>query len=476
VNPDAIVDASQELTVLSFATRLLLADLERETLIERGLESLADFAKAPTAAIFFLDAGRGQLGAGGSLGCDGASGALPIAVSGSPFEEVFRSKQPRSFPLAFRGGLPCPVAESPADGSCLCVPLIEAHNRVIGVVTLEQPAAQLLDPVALQCLLIVQSVLAISLENARALADLKTLHAQLETLNLAKTKMIDHLSHELKTPLTILSASSQLLRKPGIRQKDERAASVLDRMQRSIDRLLDLEAEAGDIAKQKEFQEKCLLDGLLGRCRDLVDGLAEEREDLVSSGTALSRRIAEIYSTGGDQTEATILFHEWIPRAIASWQDSFRHRKVRLETDLGAVPAIVMPESPLSKAFRGLVRNAIENTPDGGEVRIELEERGGSVWLRVRDNGLGMDEELQRHLFHGFVHAGSTDDYSSGRPYDFRAGGQGLDLLRTKLFSERYGFRLTFESRPGAGSVFCLEFPASMVLTSPAETDTREGR
>jgi signal transduction histidine kinase len=134
-----------------------------------------------------------------------------------------------------------------------------------------------------------------------------------------------------------------------------------------------------------------------------------------------------------------------------------------------------MPESPLYKAFRGLVRNAIESTPDGGTILIDLQEQNGSVTLRVRDNGIGMEEDLQEHLFHGFVHAGSTEDYSSGRQYDFKAGGQGLDLLRTKLFSERYGFRITFESKVGAGSVFCLEFPAPMLLTRPKETCKREG-
>ena len=193
--------------------------------------------------------------------------------------------------------------------------------------------------------------------------------------------------------------------------------------------------------------------------------MADEQGASHSWRAGLSRRIEELYSSDSDEGEQSIVLHEWVPRALASWEASFRHRNIRLELDLGLAPAIHMPESPLYKTFGGLVRNAIEGTPDGGAVRIELQEQDGSVYLRVRDSGIGMDEESQRHLFHGFVHAGSTEDYSSRRPYDFKAGGKGLDLLRAKLFSERYGFRITFESKIGLGSVFSLEFPGPMLLT-----------
>src|SRR4029453_12775282 len=111
------------------------------------------------------------------------------------------------------------------------------------------------------------------------------------------------------------------------------------------------------------------------------------------------------------------------------------------------------------KAFGGFWPNAMEAPPDGGTISLTLREVSGNVNLDIRDTGVGIDTELQKHLFHGFIHAGSTDRYSSGRPYDFGAGGKGLDLQRLKLFSERYGFKLSFASKVGAGSVFSLEFP-----------------
>ena len=82
-------------------------------------------------------------------------------------------------------------------------------------------------------------------------------------------------------------------------------------------------------------------------------------------------------------------------------------------------------------------------------------------------------EEIEQ-LFHGFFHTGDTGDYSSGKPFDFKAGGKGLDLLRSKLFSERYGFDIQVESEYGAGSVFSLKFPPSMLSPTPATANARE--
>jgi len=150
-----------------------------------------------------------------------------------------------------------------------------------------------------------------------------------------------------------------------------------------------------------------------------------------------------------------------------------------LDLDLCQSPAVRMPEAPLRKAFSGLVRNAVENTSDGGTIRVELDRQGDALFLRVRDFGVGLKEEEKRQLFHGFVHAGDTQDYSSGRPFDFRAGGKGLDLLRTKLFSERYGFDIQVESEYGTGSIFSLQFPASMLNLepeNPSERERKDGR
>jgi hypothetical protein len=56
-------------------------------------------------------------------------------------------------------------------------------------------------------------------------------------------------------------------------------------------------------------------------------------------------------------------------------------------------------------------------------------------------------EENKVSLFDGFSPAREIDLYASKRPYDFGAGGKGLDLLRMKLYGERFGFELSMASQ-----------------------------
>ncbi|HXV83211.1 MAG TPA: ATP-binding protein [Candidatus Binatia bacterium] len=461
-------DARQELALLSFAIRLILADLDHRLLIERGLESFADFGRCDKVAIFLLDPSGETLTVGGCIGSKPGDTLISFPIAGTPFEEVLGSKQSGQFQLKHLAGAPCPSYDSGQPGrQCLCVPLVEANNRALGAVAFDQPARASLDSTAMQCLLILQSVLAISIENARALARLQQAHDELQTLNQAKTKMINHLSHELKTPLAIISASAKILTRPSVGRDEQRWSSALERMERSIGRLIELEAEANDIAQHRDLRAKNLLATMIRQCRDLLEATADEGEAPKSLYERLTHRLEEIFSSLRDNQVASIVLGQWVPEVLAAMEPLYRHRNVRLELDLCQSPAVCMPEAPLRKVFSGLVRNAIENTPDGGLIRVELDRRSDALCLRVRDYGIGIKEEEKKQLFHGFVHTGDTQDYSSGRPFDFRAGGKGLDLLRSKLFSEQFGFDIQVESEYGAGSIFTLEFPPDMLGSAP---------
>jgi len=72
--------------------------------------------------------------------------------------------------------------------------------------------------------------------------------------------------------------------------------------------------------------------------------------------------------------------------------------------------------------------------------------RGEGSLLQVRDYGIGIPEEAQKRVFEGFVSTRDTMAYSTKKPFDFMAGGKGADLLRMKIFSERYHFTLEMSS------------------------------
>jgi signal transduction histidine kinase len=352
--------------------------------------------------------------------------------------------------------------------SILSMPLIGARDELVGVIQVlnkqEQGRFDREDEALLRGL---TAHISVAIERASLIEAYIEKDRVLELQNAAKTKMIDHLSHELKTPLAVVSASCALLRKLAATQAPERAHAIADRAQRAIDRLVELQMEASDIAQQRSVKDAILLTGLLRRCHDLLASVIDEHSDEHSVPDVVhqrvAQRIAEIYAGDADHQAEPVLLDAWAPTVLESLRGAFTHRQIILDLALDACSAVCLPESLLFKAFRGLLRNAIEATPDGGSIVVSVGEAGGHVRLAIQDSGVGIDPELQGQLFYGFVHAGTTDDYSSGRPYDFGAGGKGLDLQRIKLFSERYGFGLSFTSQVGVGSVFTLDFPPALL-------------
>jgi signal transduction histidine kinase len=127
-------------------------------------------------------------------------------------------------------------------------------------------------------------------------------------------------------------------------------------------------------------------------------------------------------------------------------EPSFTHRLVELQTAFEPVPVISIPVDVLSKVVDGLVKNAIENTPDQGKIEVMVQPNGEGAELIVRDFGVGITEDNKRRIFEGFFTTQETLDYSSKKPFDFNAGGKGADLLRMKIFAERFNFRIDMES------------------------------
>ena len=105
---------------------------------------------------------------------------------------------------------------------------------------------------------------------------------------------------------------------------------------------------------------------------------------------------------------------------------------------------ITANRSALEKVCSGILRNAVENTPDQGRIEVTAKIEVDQMVIRFRD--FGVTAENQRLVCTGFFHTQDTNYYSTKAPYDFNAGGSGADLLRAKVFSERYGFEIDFES------------------------------
>ena len=100
----------------------------------------------------------------------------------------------------------------------------------------------------------------------------------------------------------------------------------------------------------------------------------------------------------------------------------------------------------LQKTCEGLLKNAIENTPDEGKIVLTAKREGHEVQIIFHDYGVGITSQNQTMIFGGFFHTQDTDLYSTKRPYEFGAGGSGSDLLRIRCLADRKGFDINFKS------------------------------
>lgn len=259
-----------------------------------------------------------------------------------------------------------------------------------------------------------------------------------KALDRARRRVLDHLSHELKTPLSIILTSLKKLDSP----ENERS---LERIRRNLERLRDIQMEVEDIVNQGAFEEKREMAPWFEQMLDLVEILEERKSVHTEALHFLRGQIVNFFKIHKSEIKH-LNVQKLIRTALDSTNELWSHRNVTLTTNLDADIHIRVDPQVLEKTFMGLLKNAIENTPDGGDVSIYLRQMPEGIELEIQDTGIGITNESQKHIFGGFYHSLETDLYSTKKPFDFGAGGKGLDLLRIKIFSEKYNFQVTCRS------------------------------
>ena len=265
-------------------------------------------------------------------------------------------------------------------------------------------------------------------------------------LDKAKEKVINHLSHELKTPLVILSGVLDTVRKAALNSGDQTLTRALDRGHRNVRRLMDLQLKIDDILQQRPVDDAKKILSVMETAVDLLGDLgAKGRADQTEILTLVSERLEELFGTvRADQewVDVTRLVDDVCDRAAAE----LGNRPLEIARDVEGGLQVFLDMDALRKACEGILRNAIENTPDHGAIEVSARKEQEVVKIEIRDYGVGITAENQQLIFGGFFHTQNTEAYSSKRPYRFNAGGSGTDLLRIKCLAERYGFSVDFDS------------------------------
>jgi PAS domain S-box-containing protein len=355
----------------------------------------------------------------------------PIIISDASKEPNFYPERDRKFGYHTRNLLEVPLKSSDRTIGVLC-----AINKKVGI----------FDQTDIELMSMISGTVALSIENARFSEELKEAHREVMSLNRAKDKVISHLSHELKTPVSVLSLSLGSLAKKMAALPSKNWISIMERARRNLERIMEIQYVVEDIMRSKAYQEyHQSLSDIIEQGIDELEALLTEEGGEKKILERVRARIEKIYGSGEFESQK-ILLNEFVIERVARLSPSFSHRQVNIIRRLEPVPAIYIPEYVLQKIVDGLIRNAVENTPDNGQIEVVVQKKGPGAAFVVRDWGVGITPEHQKRIFEGFFTTHDTMTYSTKKPFDFNAGGKGMDLLRMKIFSERYNFKLNMES------------------------------
>ena len=327
----------------------------------------------------------------------------------------------------------------------LLVPL-RNKDRIIGILAADNKKAGDFDDTDLETLNTIAATVALSIENARVSRELRKAYEELKSLNRAKDKMINHLSHELKTPVAILLSSFKILSKRLKDLPEETWRPTIERIHRNLNRIIGIEGEVYDIVEKKEVFHHKIFSLILEQCQDELEALIAEEIGEKGVIEKIRQKIEEIFSTS-DPVVKDIFLNQFVEKRIKAIKPEMDRRNICLIASLKDCSPIRIPAEPLRKTVDGLIRNAIESTPDGGKIEVLVHQKGKGVEFMVKDHGIGLTREAQKRIFEGFFSTQETMNYSSKRPFDFNAGGKGADLLRMKIFSERYNFKISMTSK-----------------------------
>lgn len=261
----------------------------------------------------------------------------------------------------------------------------------------------------------------------------QSLHRQitaLSKLDQMKSDFIGIASHELRTPVSLLQSSVELLamQPPESMREGGEHQPILEALQSATQRLGALVAQITDMS------------------------LLDRREmDLAKHPVNLAMVLARVAAGRGVDCAA-------------------RKQSLSLEAAASDLP-VLADERRAAQVLDNLLVNAIRFTPDGGHIVLRGELRGAEVIAEVQDNGIGIGRDILDHIFDPFFEGKSIDEHSSGTT-EFNAGGLGTGLAISRHIVEAHGGRIEVDSVPGKGSVFRLVLPrfdaAAVKLT---ETD-----
>ncbi|MBQ7895560.1 MAG: HAMP domain-containing histidine kinase [Oscillospiraceae bacterium] len=248
----------------------------------------------------------------------------------------------------------------------------------------------------------------IQLEQGKYFSEIEALYynfnqmaRELKSTEILKTDFISNVSHEFKTPINAIEGYATLLQGSQDASAEERA----------------------------EYADRILLN--TSRLSKLV-------------GNILLLSKVDNQTISADNKKFRL--DEQVRQAILQLEPEWTKKNVDLDVELDKVN-FQGPEGLMFHIWTNLIGNAVKFSPEGGTVRICLEQQKDGVLFKVSDEGAGVAEDAAKHLFDKFYQADSSH----------RQEGNGLGLALVKQIVELTGGRVFFENLPQGGCCFSVK-------------------
>ncbi len=224
---------------------------------------------------------------------------------------------------------------------------------------------------------------------------------ELSGIETLRTDFISNVSHELKTPLSIIQNYGTMLQQPGLaeQQRQEYAKTVTDASRRLADLITNI-LKLNKLENQQIYPE------------------------------------AELFDLGEQLCECLLTFED-------VWED----KEIEIDTDIAEEVKIKSDRALLSLVWNNLLYNAIKFTTSKGRVSVSLKTEGNFAVVQVSDTGCGISQSVGAHIFEKF-YQGDTSHATQGN---------GLGLALVKQVVDIVEGDISVSSEVGKGSVFTVK-------------------
>lgn len=215
-----------------------------------------------------------------------------------------------------------------------------------------------------------------------------------------RSEFFANASHELKTPLTAIKGFNDVI---GMKSKDDDIRMLSSKIDKEVNRVVSLIDDMLNLSKLETTKTPIV-----------------EKVDLVAVAYDAEESIS----------------------ALA------RDKNVNIE--ISGEGTVDMEKDHAYELVKNLMENAVRYNEDGGHVLVSVSESADNVTLKVKDDGIGIDEENQSRIFERF--------YRVNKSRSRETGGTGLGLSIVKHVAELNGAKLTLSSTLGAGTEITVSF------------------